>query len=196
MLHRPRRLVFTAASLCLLAACTPTSPTPTPSPAPSYRCTPEAGGDEFDCTQAQHDEMIAKDKLYAEAEAVYRKFLNEDVRILRDGGIATATPVIKETATGAFLTDSMDYYRSLKKDKAKLIGGEVLLRALVRAPGVTKGGSVVAMRACVDASSARIVIDGKDYGPGRRGSDLLYFGRVGGALKIQGADGKEVDTCE
>ena len=54
---------------------------------PSYRCTPEAGGAEFDCTQHQYDEMVAKDKLYAEAEAVYRKFFVEDVRIFRKGGI-------------------------------------------------------------------------------------------------------------
>lgn len=196
MLHRPRRLAFTAAALCLLAACTPTSPTPTPSPAPSYRCTPEAGGDEFDCSQAQHDEMVAKDKLYAEAEAVYRKFFAEEVRILRAGGTDTVTPMLKETTTGAFLEDVMDYYRSLKSDKATLVGGEVRLATLVRVPGVSKAGSVIAMRACSDASSARIVIDGKDSGPGRSGSDLLYFIRVDGALKIEGADGKEVSSCD
>lgn len=195
MLRRPRRLALTVAALCLLTACTPTT-TPTPSPAPSYRCTPEAGGDEFDCTPAQYDEMVAKDKLYAEAEAVYRKFFDEDVRILREGGITKPSAPLLETTTGDFLTDSMDYYRSLKSDKATLVGGEVVLTDIVREPGASKGGSVVAMRACVDATSARIELDGKDFGPGRKGSDLLYFGRVDGDLKIQGADGKEGGTCE
>ena len=47
--------------LTLLAACQ--RPSPTPAPAPSFRCTPEAGGDEYDCSQAQHDEMVSKDCL-------------------------------------------------------------------------------------------------------------------------------------
>ena len=82
------RLASSVVLACLLAGCQP--PAPSPTPVPSYRCTPEAGGAEFDCTQHQYDEMVAKDKLYAEAEAVYRKFLAEDVRILRAGGIDAA----------------------------------------------------------------------------------------------------------
>lgn len=195
MLHRPRRLVFTAAALCLLAACTPVSPTPTPSPAPSYRCTPEAGGDEFDCTQAQHDEMAAKDRLYAEAEAVYRKFFDEDVRIFRLGGITKTSAVLLETTTGDFLQDSMNLYRSFVAEERKTVGGEVKLAALRRLPGLSKAGSVVALRACTDASTTTTYIRGKAAGPGGIGEDTLYFGRVDGVLKIQGADGKAVKSC-
>ncbi|MGC3992609.1 MAG: hypothetical protein QM779_00510 [Propionicimonas sp.] len=196
MLRGTRRLaVITVAGVCLFTGCQVTA-TPTPTPAPSYRCTPEAGGDEFDCTEKQYQDMVAKDELYAEAEAVYRKFFAEDERILRAGGISTATPVLEETTTGAFLEDSMDYYRSLKKDDSKLVGGQVLLTSLLRVPGASKGGSLVALRACIDASTAEIQIRGKKAGQGRTGSDLLYFGRVSGQLKIQGADGKEGDTCK
>lgn len=189
-----RRLAVTVTAACLLAGCQPTAP-PSPVPAPSFRCTPEAGGPEFDCTPRQHDDMVAKDQLYAEAEAVYRRFFAEDVRILRAGGASVATPVLVGTTTGAFFDDSMDYYRSLKEERSRLVGGQVRL-SLLRAPGVSKGGSIVALRACIDASSARIRIAGKDVGPGRKGSDLLYFGRVDGVLKIQGADGKEGGACE
>jgi hypothetical protein len=87
---------------CLLAGCQP--PVPSPTPVPSYRCTPEAGGAEFDCTQHQYDEMVAKDKLYAEDEAVYRRFLVEDIRIMRAGGVSSPTPELLETTSGAFST--------------------------------------------------------------------------------------------
>jgi len=195
MLIRPWRLaVATAVAACLLTGCQPAT-TPTPSPAPSYSCTPEAGGDEFSCSQHQYDEMVAKDKLYAEAEQVYRTFFAEDSRILRRGGISEPTEVIKATTTGDFLENSMDYYKSLKRQRATLVGGEIELTRLERAPGVSKGGSVVALRACIDATSTRIFIRGKDSGPGRLGVDILYFGRVDGVLKILGADGKEDQPC-
>ncbi len=194
MLSRPRRLAVTVGiAACLLAGCQ--APTPTLSPAPSFTCTPEAGGAGFSCSQHQYDDMVAKDKLYAEAEAVYRKFFAEDSRILRVGGVSGPTEVIKQTTAGAFLQDSMDYYRSLLDERSKLVGGEIALTNLVRVPGVSKGGSLVALRACIDASSARIQLHGKDIGPGRKGVDLLYFGRFDGVLKIQGADGQEGQTC-
>jgi hypothetical protein len=194
MLSRPGRLAVAVAAACLLAGCQP--PAPTTTPVPTYQCTPEAGGAEFGCSQHQYDDMVAKDKLYAEAEAVYRKFFAEDVRILRSGGLSEPTPGLLETTTGAFLNDSLDYYRSLRADRSKLVGGAVNLVALKRMPGASKGGSLVAMKACIDASSARILLGGKDSGPGRTGSDLLYFGRSDGTLKIQGADGQEGQRCD
>ena len=195
MVSRSGRYAVSVLVACvLLAGCQPVS-TPLPAPTPSLRCTAEAGGAEYDCTPYEYDDMVAKDKLYAEAEAVYRKFLAEDVRVLRAGGASAATPVLRETTTGAFLADTMDYYRSLKDQRSTLVGGEVRLTALVRQPGIAKGGSVVALKACIDASSARIRMDGRDGGPGRKGSDVLYFGRIDGLLKIQGADGKEGDEC-
>lgn len=193
MLSWPGRLAVTLFAACLLAGCQPAAPPPTP--VPTYACTPEAGGAEFSCSQQQYDEMVAKDELYAEAEAVYRRFFAEDVRILREGGLAQPTATLVETATGDFLTDSMEYYQSLKKEDSRLVGGEIELVELSRVPGVAKAGSVVAMKACIDASTARIVINGHDSGPGRRGSDLLYFGQFEGRLKIQGADGQEGETC-
>ena len=98
MLSQPRRTAVSTAVLALalaLAGCQPATTTPTP--VPSYRCTPEAGGAEFDCSQHQYDDMVAKDQLYAEAEAVYRKFFAEDVRILRKGGVQEPTEALLRT---------------------------------------------------------------------------------------------------
>lgn len=193
MLIRWRRLAPAVVLACLLVGCVP--PAPIPSPTPSYRCTPEAGGAEFECSQHQFDEMVAKDKLYAEAEDVYRRFFAEDVRILRLGGLNDPSPVLLETSSGAFLDDSMDYYRSLKKEQTRLVGGEIRLISLARAIGISKGDSVVAMKACIDATTTSMETDGKPAGRGRSGTDVLYFGPAGGPLRIQGADGAEGDSC-
>ena len=103
MLSQPRRTAVSTAVLALalaLAGCQPA--TTTPAPVPSYRCTPEAGGAEFDCSQHQYDDMVAKDQLYAEAEAVYRKFFAEDCG-LRAGG--SASPPDCWTTTGFLRID-------------------------------------------------------------------------------------------
>lgn len=195
MLLLRRRLSAGATIVTIvLAGCQPVAPT-TPVPAPSFRCTPEAGGAEFDCTQAQYDEMVAKDKLYAEAEAVYRRFFAEDERILRAGGIEEPTPVLLETTTGAFLENSMTLYRSFLAEGRRSVGGVIRLASLSRMPGISKGGSIVAMDACIDATSTTTYIRGKAAGKGGAGIETLYFGRVDGVLRVQGADGRAVESC-
>ncbi len=188
------RLASIVVLACLLAGCQPAAPVPTP--VPSYRCTPEAGGPEFDCTQHQYDDMLAKDKLYAEAEAVYRKFLAEDIRIFRAGGVTEPTAVLLETTTGAFLEDSMALYSSLKADSRRLVGGEIKLTYLGRKPGVMKEASVVAMVACVDARTTEVREKGKRVSAGQLVEDLLYFGLFNGQVKIQGADGQREGECD
>ena len=176
----------------LLTGCQP--PTPPPTPVPSYRCTPEAGGTEFDCTPHQHDEMITKDKLYTEAETVYRKFFEEDARIYRVGGIDEPTPALLETSHGQFIQDSMELYRGLLAD-ARRLDGDVRLVSLLRRPGIAKESSLVVMAACTDARSARVLEHGKEVGRGYLIEELIYFGRFDGALKIQGADGQQEGKC-
>lgn len=193
MLSWPGRLAVTLFAACLLAGCQPAAPPPTP--VPTYACTPEAGGAEFSCSQQQYDEMVAKDELYAEAEAVYRRFFAEDVRIFRSGGVAEPTQTLLETTTGAFLSDSMALYRSLKADSRRLEGGEIRLVSIQRRAGVSKESSIVAMTVCVDARSTTVLEHGKKVGPGYLIEDLLYFGRFDGVLKIQGADGQEEGKC-
>ena len=186
------RLASIIVAACILTGCQP--PAPTPSPLPSYRCTPEAGGAEFDCSQKQYDDMVAKDKLYAEAEAVYRKFFDEDVRIYRAGGVDQPTAVLLETAHGQFVEDSMDLYRGLKADSRRL-QGDVRLVSLVRKPGISKESSVVVFAACTDARSATVLEHGKAVGHGFLIEELIYFGRFDGILKIQGADGQQEGKC-
>ena len=72
--------------MVLVVGCTPTTPPTTAPPTPTLLCTPEAGGIEAPCTQQQYDQMKAKDAQYAEAEKVYRAYLQEYERVVRAGG--------------------------------------------------------------------------------------------------------------
>lgn len=194
MHSRSRQLMMSAViGVCLLGGCQ--APAPTPAPVPTYRCTPEAGGAEFECTQQQYDEMVAKDKLYAEAEAVYRKFLAEEVRLLREGGVETPTPVITETTLGVFQDEVMADLRAAKANGVSVDAGARLVETVDRLVGLSKGGSSVAIAACVDSRSVHFVRHGKSAGFGSIVRDELYFDEVGGVLKLIGADGKEVAGC-
>lgn len=197
MLSQPRRTAVSTAVLALalaLAGCQPA--TTTPAPVPSYRCTPEAGGAEFDCSQHQYDDMVAKDQLYAEAEAVYRKFLAEDLRIARAGGLSQPTSVLLATTDGVFFDDVMVGYRSDKKAGLTARGGDRVIERIDRVPGTSKGGSLATLRVCVDSSSIEVLRRGEPIGFGLVSQDDLYFAMRGQRLKIIGADGKEVRSCE
>ncbi|HEY3548939.1 MAG TPA: hypothetical protein VGK17_22930, partial [Propionicimonas sp.] len=95
--------------------------------------------------------MVAKDKLYAEAEAVYRKFYAENLRILRAGGISEPTLTLTETTSGAFLRDAMDNYAYMIKNHLSAHGDDPPMR-FSREPGKSKEGSMAALRICVDGT--------------------------------------------
>lgn len=183
--------VFCAAST--LVACQSVETTTTP--APTFTCTPEAGGDSFACSQFQYDEMRAKDALYAEAELVYRKFLAEDVRIMRAGGVTEPTPVLLETTTGAFLEDALADYRQLAADGTKAYGAQPKIMYVKRAPGRSKSGSLISVDVCVDGTGLEFLQGEKRIGDGQAARDATYFARFEDSLKIIGADGEQVESC-
>lgn len=188
------RLASIIVAACLLTGCQP--PAPVPTPVPSYRCTPEAGGAEFHCSQKQYDDMVAKDKLYAEAEAVYKKFLAEDIRIMRAGGVSNPTTILLETTSGAFLEDVMAEYLDMRDLGLRAEGSDPVVVALVRQPGLSKGGSAVVLASCIDSTATAFVSQGKVQKHGPLARDTVYFAVVDGAqLKIIGADGGKVSTC-
>lgn len=192
---RPGRLMLaTVVAGTLIAGCAPASPS-TPAPAPSFRCTPEAGGAEFDCTGLQHDEMVAKDELYTEAEAVYRKYLAEDTRIMKAGGITEPSAVLLETTSGEFLDDVMENYRAVAERGISARGGTPQLVLFRREPGRSKTGSVASATTCVDGRALEYFEGGESLGRGKIALDENYFGRVDGQLRLIGADGEQVTSC-
>lgn len=188
-------LACAGAALAGLALAGCQSAPPAPAPTPTFTCTPEAGGDPFPCSQFQHDEMVAKDALYTEAEAVYRRFLAEDVRIMRAGGVSEPTKVLLETTTGAFLEDALLDYRQLKRDGTTARGEDPDLVWVRREPGKSKMGSQVAMSTCVDGRGLEFRQADRAIGTGRIARDVTYFSRVKGDLKVIGADGEQVTSC-
>lgn len=190
------RFVASAAACVLLVGCTAAPVvSPTPTPTPTFSCTPEAGGAAYECSQFDYEQMVAKDKLYAEAEAVYRKFFAEDERIYRAGGVDEPTPVLLETTTGKFQKGAMDLYHALQKNRAHLVEGSRVLRSVSRQPNVTREGSVATLLACVDATS--VVLRGPDYeSRGLLMLERLYFARTSGALQLQSSQWKEVQACD
>ncbi|WP_143483618.1 hypothetical protein [Propionicimonas paludicola] len=139
--------------------------------------------------------MLAKDKLYAEAEAVYRKFFAENVRIYVVGGITEPTAALDETTTGRFQSDSMKLYRALHQRRAKIVEGRPHLASLARLPGVSREGSVATLAACVDSTSVLLRGDAGYESRGLVISERLYFTRSGTSLKIQSSQWKELTSC-
>ncbi len=185
-------LVFSAAlAAVMVAGCAPADPVGQP----TYSCTPEVGGTPYPCYKVQRDELDKLDALYAEAEAVYRKYLAEDERISRAGGVDEATPVMLETLTGTALAETLDAYRSLKRDGIHVEGGEYRLAWIKRRPEALVSGMAISIRVCVETGSARLVQAGsRDESVDPNQSDLQFV-REGEFLKMARAEGDGVAAC-
>ena len=168
---------------------------PDPNAAPTYTCTPSNGGTPAPCYKAEHDQQVKEDALYAEAEAVYRKYIAEDERIYRAGGIDQPSDVLKETLSGDFLAQKMSSYEALKQSRTALVGGEFKVAWLKRAPKQATAGSLVTLQDCVDTSSAQLVTEGEGSTPAGYTSDVLHFTREQGQLKISSGLGDVVTKC-
>lgn len=188
------KLAASTLSLTILTGCTPTTPNqPTTQPSPT--CTPETGGNPYPCTQYQHDQMTAKNKLYTQAETVYRKYLAEDERINRAGGVTEPTPVLLETTTGDYLKNSMDIYRDLHRIHATAEGGTYQVDWIRRDPGEAMHGSVVTMKVCTDTTSIMMGSRGTHHEPGLIIEETGYFVPKGGLLKLAYSQFQEVGKC-
>ena len=176
----PRVLVALASAL-LIAGCTPAAnPTPskTPVPSPTFQCTPEAGGTPAPCDQRAHETMLAKDALYAEAAQLIPKFIAADAAQRADIRRATVTPDLKALVTDDFAETLTTYYEIWLNDDVSLPQAPVV-SVPQRLPGLTKEGSAVAMRVCVDWSGSSTYKGGKAVAPGPRlMSDFFLVGSV------------------
>jgi hypothetical protein len=180
-----------AALAALLTGCG----TANPVGQPTYSCTPADGGTAYPCYQVQYDQKVKEDQLYAEAEAVYRKFLAEDERINRIGGVSEPTPVLLETTTGDYLKSAMANYQALKAAKATAVGGEFKVVWFKRVLHDARGASVATLTACFDTSSVQMGSKGKASQAGRITERTGYFVRDGETLKVASGRFKWVTQC-
>lgn len=187
-------MVVLVAFAPLLGCSQSASLTPAASPEPSFTCTPEAGGPGYVCDQTAYEEMLAKDALYAEAEAVYRKFHAEDSRISRAGGADKPSQLILETTSGEFQDDIVKDHQYLKAEGLKA-RGETPKVLISRNPGTAKGGSEVSMIVCIDSSQWAYFRGSEELAAGGFAINELYFARTESGLTIIGADGRETESC-
>lgn len=189
------RRVVTAVAVgitLLMAGCAQVDP----AGQPTYSCTPDDGSSPYACYKVQYDAKAKEAAQYAEAEAVYRKYLAEDERINRIGGVSEPTPVLLETTAGDFLENVMANYRALKDAQATAVGGQYKVAWLKRMPRTdTLNGSVVAITACVDARTIQVGSKRTHPKPGLVLETTAYFAPTDDLIKITASRYKEVTQC-
>ena len=186
--------------LLVLAGCTPATPA-TPSPtvvgtgptAAAPQCTPEAGGTATPCTEQQYAEQKKLDALYTEAENVYRRFVAEDVKLLRSGGLAEG-PVL-DLIAGPMI----ERYAQRKKEQHDLsitMTGDVVIGPVHRLPGYSYEGSEATLSTCLDGSGmVGYGPTGKNLGKGIVVVYNTYFKRVDGNLKLWWEKSQRAESC-
>lgn len=193
-----RRSVVAALAALLVAGCTPTAPvSPSPTPTPTtYLCTPEAGGTPAPCTQAQHEEMLRMDALYAEAETVLRRYVAEVDRQYANWELRAMTPELEATTMGSFRSYEEQLIEKSRAKQLRRVNGAQPMAWIKRIPGLARDGSIVALEACEDGRAERYL--DKDMAASQPGEVFLYryfFARSGESLKITQSEFKKGESC-
>ncbi|MFT3875120.1 MAG: hypothetical protein QM708_01630 [Propioniciclava sp.] len=179
----------------LLAGCTPTTPTPSPTFV-TYTCVPEAGGEPYACTAKEHEEMLAVNALYDEAEAVYRRHMTEVFRIGAHWELSEVTSEIEGTSGGPYLETMTRLLAADREDRVERVSGEPAIGWVKRFPSRSMSGSVVALWSCVDGSTATFqTIEAPNGRPGIIAESRVYLSRVDGFLKIWDSETRTVASC-
>lgn len=195
-MSHPRSAALAATAVGLICAgCVTSPPGPLPQATPSWSCTPVTGGTPYACYENQYQDAAAQNKLYEEAEAVLRRFIAEDERIHRMGGVKVPTALLADTLAGDALKSVMDNYADLMSDGTKMVGGEFRVSSVQRLLQ-SQAGSVAALRVCLDISDVVLQPRGnKSYRLSEDGVETFYFVTVGTALKIGDVTSKWVAAC-
>ena len=162
---------------------------------PTDSCTPETGGAPFPCYKAQWELYQKQDRLYTEAETVYRKFIAEEERIFRIGGVTKLTPVLEETTTGNFQKYRLKRYLDMGKTRTHLTGGTFVVAWIKRKPAALEPGSAVALDICVEGSAATFQARGQADWAAANTRDTFQFVKERDLLKISSALGESVESC-
>lgn len=180
-----RKLVLLVALGCAVTACSPSEPAPTAAPTPTLAGTPSVDP--------------STDPLYLEAVDVYKKFFAEVDKAEMSGfKPASLSPAIDPYVTGTMKEVFEEAYKADRASGLYLRGTEGKASPqFAPNPGVSKGGSVISIRLCTDASGLEVVEKGtnKVVGHGTFTYDEVYFKREGETLKGFAQDSKDVSKC-
>ena len=192
-----RRIVVLAVALSMGAvtvACTgPAQPSPTPTPSPTFACIPEAGGDPVPCGPIEYEQAQKRDKLYADAEAVYRRYWTEMNRLATEKS-PPFTDVLESTTAGKFRDNVVALLSP--EHHAVRVSGQSKLERVARLPGLSRDGSTVALLVCTDSRDGTYVDASSGAAlPGIVSEQRLFLGPAGGSLRIVNSEIREIDQC-
>lgn len=131
--------------------------------------------------------MKAKDALYAEAEAVYRR----TVQIRMDAYSGRPIPDLTTVAVGSGL-------ESFKADIAqgyRLEAGSFTVVRVERKVGESREGSIVALTSCLDSTGVSLYRGAARVDLPARGRESTFYRRDGGQLKLAAITTKVDAQC-
>jgi hypothetical protein len=172
------------ACCALVAGCTPEPPASTLPPTP-VTTTP---------TESQIERQMRLD--YEAAEQAYRASTAEQDRLYQGGGATSASPVLKVTATGSYLTITLKSLREVHKAGWHAEGGTKII-GVVRNGGWRAGQ--VGLTSCEDNNAIRFLDRrGNDVTPQveRRYVQKLTIMRVRDRWKVSSANSTRVHSFE
>ncbi|MFT3860309.1 hypothetical protein [Micropruina sp.] len=194
------------AAMCALAVavtgCGPTTPTagpgastsasPTPSPSPTctpYNATPHP------CSAEDYGKTQQQNELIAQAEATYRTYWDENVRLQRAGGTRKATEVLLNTLEGSALKSVVENLQDLKTNKTRAVGGTFDILTITPKPTRTKEGSVTSLTVCWRAKDVAFSVDGVNIHRSVTVREESYFRYSEGVLRISIFESQKVAKC-
>ena len=188
--RRPSSLIIVL--LVVAAGCSP-APAVTPTPSPTYACIPEAGGEAVPCGPIEYEQSQRRDALYAEAEAVYRRFRVEATRV--DGVADPAmTPELEAVTGGEFRQALISVFQ--QSQGRQRLSGEPAIVWVRRLPDLSRSGSIVAITACTDATRVRFANPDGEPTAGVVSEHRFFLARdSAGALKIVSSEHRSVASC-
>lgn len=193
MASHPRLSLLSSALACsVLVACAGLSPA-SPTLSPAYRCVPEAGADPVPCGPIEFEQAQARDALYAEAEAVYRRFWTEWERLYAFEAPAVSLE-IEATTAGSFLKYVEAEFAA--PSYARRVAGNARLVRLARYVGGSHSGFTVSLNACWDSSG--VTFSPRGGGPETTGGAVdenVFLSRLDGVLKLVEAESETVRQC-
>ncbi len=184
----------TLSAIVLLVGCTPTAPAPGPTspaapPTQSYYCTPDGETSGAPCSKEEYDAQLERDRLYEEAESVYRKLTAAEQELFRHG--APADESVLRYVTG----QARDTVVQAHESELRLVDGEARIVWIKRNPDEAKAESTVSMVACIDNTAALSAMPGEAARPGGHAREYMFFVNSGDGLKVTLFEYEVVDAC-
>ncbi len=194
MIRRIAALAVALSMNALAAACTgPAQPTPTSTPSPTFACIPEAGGEPVPCGPIEYEQAQKRDKLYADAEAVYRRYWAELGRLSREAHPEWSAEM-SALVSGQF--EEWTRQEFISDQRQREVSGDSVTQWVRRLPGLVRSGSTVALLTCTDATGAMYEKPDGSRVPGLRFEQRIYLRPSEDQnLRIVDSEFREVGSC-